>query len=82
MALTALGVVGNAVGGSDLGALKSVASRRRFDVLSNNTVALRQDTASIVADRERKCEHNFPQNNVEQKRMLCAVYPHVLDVCR
>ena len=61
MALTALGVVGNAVGGSDLGALKSVASRRRFDVLSNSTVALRQDTASIVADRERKCEDNFPQ---------------------
>ena len=61
MVRAAQGVVVNAVDGSGLGALKPVASRLRFDVLSSNTVAFRQERVSIVADREGKCQDNFAQ---------------------
>lgn len=61
MALAAQGVVGNAVVGSGLGALQPVASRLRFDVLPNSTVALRQERVGIVADSEGKFEDNFAQ---------------------
>ena len=47
MALAAQGVVGNAVVGSGLGASQPVASRLRFDVLPNSTVALRQELSLI-----------------------------------
>ena len=61
MALAVQGVVGNAVDGSGLGALQSVASRLRFDVLPNSTVALRQERVSIIADREGKHEDKIAQ---------------------
>ena len=61
MALAAQGVVGNAVDGTGVGALQPVASRLRFDVLPNSTVALRQERVGIVADSEGKFEDNFAQ---------------------
>ena len=61
MVRAAQGVVVNAVDGSGLGALKPVASRLRFDVLPNSTVALRQERVGIVADSEGKFEDNFAQ---------------------